>query len=97
MRHELEPSRGRARVLSVELDRQRLACVDLHGRAAETLGLRFPLLLDRDSTVTAAWGVDVIPTSFLIGPDGAVAFHHVGEIDWSMSAERRRVEALFPR
>ena len=64
--------------------------------AAEDLGLRFPLLLDRDSRATAAWGIKTVPTSFLIGPDGAVAFSHVGELDWSSIEERRRVERLLP-
>ena len=62
---------------------------------AKDLGLRFPLLLDRDSRVTARWGVDTLPTTFLIGPDGEVAFRHVGEADWS--DVRRRIEALLPR
>jgi peroxiredoxin len=64
---------------------------------AERLGLRFPLLLDRDSAATAAWAVKTLPTSFLIGPDGAIAFRHVGKLDWSSERERRRVEALQPR
>jgi len=64
---------------------------------AEVLGLRFPLLLDRDSRATGAWGVKTLPTSFLIGPDGAVAFSHVGELDWSSIEGRRRVEQLLPR
>jgi peroxiredoxin len=63
---------------------------------AEKLGLRFPLLVDRDSKATAAWDVDLLPTSFLIGPDGSVAFRHVGELDWSSAEERRRVETLLP-
>jgi peroxiredoxin len=63
---------------------------------AEKLGLRFPLLLDRDSAVTAAWGVKLLPASFLIGPDGKIAFSHSGELDWSSADERRRVEALLP-
>ena len=62
---------------------------------AEELGLRFPLLLDRDSSATAAWGVKVLPTSFLIGRDGKVAFSHTGELDWSSVQERSRVEALL--
>ena len=64
---------------------------------AEKLGLRFPLLLDRDSAVTAAWGVNLLPASFLIAPDGQIAFSHSGELDWSSAKERRRVEALLPR
>jgi peroxiredoxin len=64
---------------------------------AEELGLRFPMLLDRDSSVTAAWGVNILPTSFLIGRDGTVAFRHTGELDWSSTEARRRVEALLPK
>jgi thiol-disulfide isomerase/thioredoxin len=64
---------------------------------AEKLGLSFSLLLDRDSAATAAWGVKLLPTSILIGPDGAVAFRHAGELDWSSSEQRGRVEALLPR
>jgi peroxiredoxin len=63
---------------------------------AESFGLRFPLLLDRDSRVTARWGVTVLPTSFLIGPDGNVAWRHTGELDWSSAAMRRRVERMLP-
>jgi len=48
---------------------------------AKDLGLRFPVLLDGDSSVTKAWDVSVLPTSFLIAPDGSVATKHVGEVD----------------
>ena len=63
---------------------------------ADSLGLRFPLLLDRYSSATDAWGVIMLPTSFVIGPDGSVAFSHAGELDWSGAGERRRIEALLP-
>jgi peroxiredoxin len=61
---------------------------------AKELGLKFPLLLDRDSKVTARWGVDTLPTTFLIGPDGEVEFRHVGELDWRDA--HRRIEELLP-
>ena len=64
---------------------------------ARELGLRFPLLLDRDSKVTARWGVDTLPTSFLIGADGEIAFRYMGEVDWSTLEPRRKIEALLPR
>jgi peroxiredoxin len=63
---------------------------------ADDLRLGFPMLLDRDSSVTAAWGVKTLPASFVIGPDGAIAFSHVGELDWSSRESRRRVETLLP-
>ena len=64
---------------------------------AAELGLHFPVLLDGDSTVTSNWKVNVLPTSFLVGPDGAVALGHAGEIDWSSAEWRKKVEALFPK
>jgi thiol-disulfide isomerase/thioredoxin len=63
----------------------------------QELGLHFPVLLDGDSRATAAWDVSVLPTSFLIAPDGSVATKHVGELDWSSAGWRRKVEALLPR
>ena len=65
--------------------------------AADALGLRFPLLLDRDRSVSAAWKVLVLPTTVVIGPGGEIAFTHAGEEDWSSGEWRRRVEALLPR
>jgi len=62
---------------------------------AHKLGLTFPVLPDRDSSVTKAWGVRLLPASFLVGRDGRVAFSHSGELDWSSAPERRRVEKLL--
>ena len=64
---------------------------------AVELGLHFPLLFDGDSRATSAWKVNVLPTSFLVGPDGSVALSHVGEVDWSSVEWRRKVESLLPR
>ena len=45
-----------------------------------------PVLLDVNKTVTRAWGVRVMPTTFLIGPDGRIRYRALGDLDWS-SAE----------
>ena len=63
---------------------------------AEKLSLRFPMLLDPEQAASKAWRVDLLPTSFLIGPDGAVAFTHAGELDWSGPDARQRIERLLP-
>lgn len=44
-----------------------------------TLKLGFPILLDRDTKVTQAFGINTLPTSYLIGPSGEVVERHVGE------------------
>ena len=64
---------------------------------AKELGLHFPVLLDGDSSVASSWKVNVLPTSFVVGPDGAIALSHVGELDWSSAEWRRKVQALLPR
>jgi peroxiredoxin len=80
-------------VLAVEMEGSARTASD----TAKELHLHFPMLLDRDSTATSAWDVNLLPTTFLIRPDGAVAFSHVGEVDWASSEWRRKVEALLPR
>jgi peroxiredoxin len=64
---------------------------------ADALHLRFPLLLDRDKAVTEAFGVDTLPTTFLIDATGAVRSKHVGERKWSDVRARREIAALLPR
>ena len=51
-------------------------------RFLETTPVMFPVLLDEDRTVTRAWGVGVLPTTFIL--DRALAVHRVAErdIDW---------------
>jgi len=63
---------------------------------AADLGLRFPLLLDRDQAVMKAWKVSLLPTTFVLGPDGKVKFSQKGEVDWSSPKWRRKIEALLP-
>ncbi len=65
--------------------------------AAEALGLHFRMLPDRDSSVSKAWGVEVLPASFLVARDGTIAFRHAGELDWSSPRMRRRITKLLPK
>ena len=44
--------------------------------------VEFPLLLDRDSSVTEAWPVIGLPTSFVIDPQGRLAFRAIGGRLW---------------
>jgi len=61
------------------------------------LDLGFPLLLDRDTRTAKSWGARVLPASYLVGPDGAIRYSYVGELDWSSEVIRRRVESLLPK
>ena len=48
-----------------------------------SVGVEFPVLLDRRQQAARAWRIRILPASFLIGPDGNVRYHVIGEIDWT--------------
>jgi peroxiredoxin len=62
----------------------------------ESVPMDFPVLLDRDTAVAKAWKARILPAIFLVGPDGRIAFSHLGELDWSQEQARRKVEKLLP-
>lgn len=55
----------------------------------------FPMLLDRNQEVSRSWRVRVLPASFLVGPDGRVRFHAIGEIDWAADATVAAIRRLL--
>jgi peroxiredoxin len=57
--------------------------------------LTFPVLLDPDGTVTRAYGVIGLPTTFLVGRDGRSAALAVGAREWASAAAVEIVEALL--
>ena len=64
---------------------------------ADKLSLQFPVLLDRDTKTTKAWGARILPASFVVGPDGAIRYSYLGAIDWNAAEVRTAIEALMPR
>lgn len=62
---------------------------------AATVPVGFPLLRDRDGTVSKAWKAKLLPASFLIGRDGRIRYVVYGELDWSSDAVRARVAELL--
>lgn len=57
----------------------------------------FEMLLDTEQRSPKAWGVRILPTSFLIGPDGQITQRVVGEYDWSSNEAINAVEALLKK
>ncbi|HVK92508.1 MAG TPA: TlpA disulfide reductase family protein [Mycoplana sp.] len=43
----------------------------------------FPVLLDRDRTITKAWQVVALPTSFVLEPELSPVLFVKGELDWN--------------
>ena len=51
-------------------------------RYFETSPVEFPVLLDADRSTTKAWGVSVLPTTFVVDPTGAIRLEVEGDLDW---------------
>ncbi len=65
-------------------------------RFSAELPLEFTVLLDRDSAAGRAWRARVLPMSFLVGPDGAIRYWALGEVDWAQERVRQTIVALLP-
>jgi len=57
--------------------------------------LSFPALLDADGRVGSAYGVQAIPSSFLIDREGNIVSRIVGSIDWDTPKIRAAFEHLL--
>lgn len=48
-------------------------------------GMQYPVYLDLQRELALAFGdIVVTPTSFLVDPDGAIVYRHVGELDFEL-------------
>jgi thiol-disulfide isomerase/thioredoxin len=65
-------------------------------RFADSVRLGAILLMDRNGTTARAWGARVLPSSFIVGPEGTIRYHYVGALDWSSPAVRGAIEELIP-
>jgi peroxiredoxin len=63
----------------------------------EKMALGFPLLIDRDTRTTKAWGARILPASFVVGPDGTIRYASLGAIDWTAPQVSEAIERLMPR
>jgi thiol-disulfide isomerase/thioredoxin len=79
-------------VLAVNFGESELRAADYVKRAS----LDLTVLLDPGQDTARAWRVRVLPASFLVGPDGRVRYHVVGEIDWTSTAAVETVRRLLP-
>ncbi len=79
-------------VLAVSQDQAPLATVLVF---AEELKLSFPVWHDRDGLVGRQYSVPGVPTSYLVGRDGRIAWRVLGEYDWFSPEARAVVERLL--
>ena len=62
---------------------------------SETMPLGFPLLRDRDGSMSKTWKAKLLPASYLIGRDGRIHYVAYGELDWTSEPVRKRVNELL--
>ena len=74
-----------------------VAEVDLRVRAFfEKHPVDFTVLLDRDRTVSKAWDVTALPTSFVLDATLTPRLFIEGDLDWSSPDVLAAIEALYP-
>ena len=57
----------------------------------------FPVLLDEDGSYSAQWNVLVYPATFVIAPDGRIAFGVNGAIEWDSEEVTSKLEQLLKK
>ena len=62
---------------------------------AQALGVTFPLVLDQQGSITTAYGVIGLPTTFLIGRDGRTVALATGPREWGSAPARALIQALL--
>lgn len=62
----------------------------------DKVNVDFTILLDRDGAALKNWKVFVFPTSFVLGPDGRIAYALFGEMAWDTDEVVRIVTGLMP-
>jgi thiol-disulfide isomerase/thioredoxin len=58
--------------------------------------LDLTVLLDPGREAARAWNARILPASFIIGPEGAIRYSVIGEIDWNDEQVASRVSGLLP-
>ena len=56
----------------------------------------FPLLLDSDGEVIARWPVKGLPTTYVVAPDGTIAYRAIGGREWDDPVLLDLIRALRP-
>lgn len=58
--------------------------------------VEFPLLLDRDSGVTGKWPLMGLPSTFVVDPQGRIAYRAIGGREWDDPKLLGPILALVP-
>jgi hypothetical protein len=61
----------------------------------QQLGIGFPVLTDPDNAAFSRWGVQILPTAYLLDGRGRRRFIAQGPVDWDDPAVQRTIEGLM--
>jgi thiol-disulfide isomerase/thioredoxin len=64
-------------------------------RYVDEVRLDLPIVLDPGKRATSQWGVKILPSTFLVGPDGRVRYRLVGDMDWSSEQALAVIDRLL--
>lgn len=79
MQHALDKlSADGLAILGIDVGEQQGAVLQF----SQGYSIKFPLLLDPDSTMSSQWPLQGIPTSFVVDAQGRIAYIAVGGRDW---------------
>ncbi|MFO1351208.1 MAG: TlpA disulfide reductase family protein [Gammaproteobacteria bacterium] len=56
--------------------------------------IEFPLLLDAEMAQQAAWGLKGLPTTFVVDPNGRIAYTVLGDKNWDDPEILKQIRAL---
>jgi thiol-disulfide isomerase/thioredoxin len=60
-------------------------------------GINFPVLLDRDGKQFAAWGSEVLPTTFVIDATGIVRYVGIADLEWDTGEALMAIDNLVEK
>ena len=97
---EIQAARGRVAAISVDDAAKSSDLLDRLAKLDPPSKIEFPLLSDPGGAVAKAYGIwderheIALPATIIVGPDGRVAWTHVGDTITDRPAEDAIIEAL---
>jgi len=64
-------------------------------RFVQSNGYTFPILLDRDNRVSSVYGIEAIPTTYIIDREGKIIGRIIGSIVWDAPRVITAIDALL--
>jgi thiol-disulfide isomerase/thioredoxin len=64
-------------------------------RYIQDAGLDLPVVLDPGKRVTSRWGVKMLPSTFLVAPDGRLRYRLIGDMDWNSQRATAVIDRLL--